>query len=132
MCVYSMVSDHFAPMFPNILPFSPYNFPQTPEPKVDWATIFAEAQNGAELKELREAVESARKLIAEFKEALEAAKVVDRATKQPDCADPEKAKLEERVAAIEKILSDLTGAQLGTKRRRGNRALGEAKVRGHK
>lgn len=41
-----------------------------------------------------------RQLIADFKEAVEAAKTVDRLTDQPDCADPEKAKLEELVADL--------------------------------
>lgn len=48
-----------------------------------------------------------RQLIADFREAVAAAKVVDRLTGQPDCVDPEKAKLEERVAALETRLTAL-------------------------
>lgn len=50
------------------------------------------------------AIQELRALIAEFKEAVAAARKVDLLTKQPDCEDPEKAKLEERVARIEKAL----------------------------
>jgi hypothetical protein len=40
-------------------------------------------------------------LIKDFHKALAAAKIVDELTDQPDCHDPEKAILEDRVAKLE-------------------------------
>lgn len=57
--------------------------------------------------EVRKMLEEMRALIAEFREALHAAQVVDRLTKQPDCEDPEKAKLVDRVAELERRLNEL-------------------------
>jgi hypothetical protein len=57
-----------------------------------------------------EDVAELRKLIREFREALAAAKTVDRLTKQPDCEDPKKATLEDRVAALEKRLAEMGAA----------------------
>lgn len=54
-------------------------------------------------------IDELKALIAEFKEALAAAKLVDKVTGQPDCEDPEKAKLVDRVEELEKRV-------LGTKR----------------
>lgn len=55
-------------------------------------------------------VDELRELIDSFKAALEAAKTFDRVTGQPDCVDPEKALLEERVAALEKKLDEIAQA----------------------
>lgn len=86
MCVYSMVMDHFEPQFPWSIT----------EPRLDWTppTQIQQAPAADWLK-----------LLEEMKEAAEAAKVVDRITGQPDCVDPEKQKLEERVADLEKLLA---------------------------
>lgn len=54
-----------------------------------------------------------RQLIEEFRQAVAAARLVDRLTKQPDCEDPTKAKLEERVAALESQLDKIRKALLG-------------------
>lgn len=83
MCVVSMVYDSFGKQFDEwnkMVPGPTF----VPGPSI----------TPAEVAELRS-------LIAEFREALKAARVVDKATKQGDCVDPEKAKLEERVAALE-------------------------------
>ena len=94
MCVVSMVHDHYAPLIPDwtkpfaptpILPIQPEI---TPAQATDWARI-----------------------AEEFRRAVAAARVVDELTKQPDCVDPEKAKLEERVAMLEKRLAELEAAQ---------------------
>ncbi len=89
MCVVSNVMDHYENQF-RVLPYIP------PEPSnpvdVRWFDPF-----GTQATELRN-------LISEFREAVAAAKVVDRLTNQPDCEDPEKVKLVARVAELEAML----------------------------
>lgn len=81
-----MVYDHYRPLFPD---------------PMDWQRLLTiplvSTPTPADMQ----------KLIDEFKKATEAAKVVDLATGQPDCADPEKAKLEERVAALEAKIAEM-------------------------
>lgn len=84
MCVMSTVVDHFNPIMPQV-PFVQQPFTNVP-PLL-----------GVELAELRE-------LIAEFREAAEAAKTVDRLLGEPDCVDPAKGDLEARVRRIEEWL----------------------------
>ncbi len=48
-----------------------------------------------------------KELLDAFHAAVKAAEVFDRITGQPDCVDPEKAKLEERVAELEAKLSEV-------------------------
>jgi hypothetical protein len=93
MCVVSMVHDHYFDRF------KPYVQPQ--ETKWPWP-----AEPPVDTDELR-------KLIDEFKEAIAAAKKIDVLTKQPDCVDPEKAKLSARVAELEKKLADIAKAATG-------------------
>lgn len=50
-----------------------------------------------------------KRIIKEFFESIESAKIVDRLTEQPDCEDPEKAKLEAKVKRLEKQLAKLKG-----------------------
>ncbi len=83
MCVISMVMDYYKPMFPG------------PKQQFGWAITYPPADE----------VERLRKLIDEFKGAVDAAKKVDALTKQPDCIDPEKAKLLARVAKLEAALA---------------------------
>lgn len=85
-----MVYDHFQDRFPKTItnPATSITFAPQPAPAVD--------------------IEELRQLIKDFREAVEAAKKVDALTNQPDCVDPEKAKLEERVAALEKQIAQLT------------------------
>lgn len=90
MCVISMVHDHFAPRIPDAGTF------QWPPPDP-----FA-----APLAELRQ-------LIADFRAACTAAKVVDEKTAQPDCLDPAKAGLEARVAELERRLNAMADAGAG-------------------
>lgn len=56
------------------------------------------------------ATEAMRELIDSFKKAVEAAHAFDRLTGQPDCEDPEKAKLIERVAELERRLDAIAEA----------------------
>lgn len=83
MCVVSMVFDHYQEPFKQ---WTGTNLPDFLKP------------TSPEVLELRQ-------LIAEFREALKAAKTVDKLTGQPDCEDPKKATLEERVAALERALA---------------------------
>ena len=89
MCVVSGVYDHYRDLFP--------------KPNQDFVTITTDGVSPAVIPS--QDLAELRKLIEEFKEAIAAAKVVDRLTGQPDCEDPEKAKLEARVAALEKELN---------------------------
>lgn len=93
MCVVSMVYDHY---LPKIGEYS--------TGKIDWSGLLQHSKPDPEMKELKEEL---KKLIKEFKEAVAAARQVDRLTGQPDCSDPDKAKLEERVAELEKLVGDL-------------------------
>lgn len=78
MCFTSAVFDQYQQYIPQ---------PQQWQPTPSWPTP-------AELREL----------IDSFNRAFEAAKTFDRLTKQPDCEDPDKAKLLDRIALLEKRL----------------------------
>ena len=120
MCIMSMIHDHYNPLIPD--PFNPHKpigpavppsptttppagwfTPATPTPSIDFGSAAAVAE--------------LRKLIAEFREAVEKAKRLDVLTGQPDCVDPNKAKLEDRVTALEELLSKMAPAR----RKRGKR-----------
>ncbi len=86
MCVYSAVMDSWSDRIPTIekwvpLPYKPYSPSKTID-EINW-------------KEIVEA----------FKEEAKKAKDQDIAEGNPDCADPEKAKLEERVRELETLLN---------------------------
>jgi hypothetical protein len=102
MCVYSMVLDHYKN------PFKPYIYPDTTGPNTIPWTPTVTTPPPPQIVNIQQLpfkeIEDLKSLIKEFKEALEAAKVVDKLTKQPDCEDPEKAKLVERVNALERLL----------------------------
>lgn len=103
MCVYSMVLDHYKPLIPDIVTPSPV-WP-IPGETVVTGTGF-NIPNFQVISQ--EEIDSIRKLIAEFKAALEAAKLIDRLTNQPDCEDPEKKKLEDRVALLEQKIAQMS------------------------
>lgn len=98
MCNVSMIMDTYRPHIPTVWPPNTTPAPQqwkigtTPKPK---QPVTAE--------ELRELLES-------FRQALTAAQTFDRLTGQPDCVDPEKAQLEERVADLERRLDEMAKA----------------------
>lgn len=77
MCVYSQIIDTFIPQF---TPWENLPLPKYLTPDL-------------------------AKTLEEFKKASEAAKIVDDALGNPDCEDPEKVKLVERVAELEKLLA---------------------------
>lgn len=110
MCVYSMVHDHFWPRIPEKLPeIKPVTWPTWPPPE----------DNQPELTAVWAEIERIKKLIEEFREAGKAAEKVDKLTGQPDCVDPEKAKLQERVAELEKQIKKLERRKKRNKRGRG-------------
>lgn len=97
MCVVSMVFDRYQDRFPwGDSTQGPQVQPQPTPPSITITSPLPQLPM-AELK----------KLIEEFKEAVAAARTVDRLTNQPDCEDPEKAKLEQRVLELEKRLAAL-------------------------
>lgn len=98
MCVYSMVADYFRPQF------EPWTQPGAPSPAYIPTPLPDQTSTLA-------------KLIEDFKAAIEAAKKVDALTGQPNCEDPEKAKLVERVAALEKEIAGLRKPSREGKRR---------------
>jgi hypothetical protein len=101
MCVMSMVHDHYQPLIPSpdSLPWKPFGIPG----EVRITGIQSVDAKDAMIAELRQ-------LISEFREAVAAAAIVDKLTRQPDCVDPEKKKLEDRVAELERRLNAMTEA----------------------
>jgi hypothetical protein len=95
MCVYSAIGPMFEPLVP--IP--------TPSPHMPYAPWGPVPQTGLPISP-----EDLATLLAAFHKAVEAAKAADRATGQPDCSDPEKVKLEERVAELERRLDAMTKA----------------------
>lgn len=88
MCVVSMVSDFYRPKF-NEWTWPGQTISVSPTP-----TIQSE-------------IDALRNLIKDFREAMEAARRVDELTAQPDCVDPKKATLVDRVADLERRLDAL-------------------------
>lgn len=96
MCVVSMIHDYFEPRIPDPNSIG----------GIDWSHVKIETSTPTSTSdEWARAVADLRTLIDEFRRALEAAKTVDRLTGQPDCVDPDKAKLEARVAMLEAIIA---------------------------
>lgn len=91
MCVMSMVHDYYQPLIPQRWDWHPL-VPFTPSPVQPVQPLDPDAL---------------RKLLDDYRKATEAAERVDALTGQPDCVDPEKAKLERRVAELEKRLAQL-------------------------
>jgi hypothetical protein len=101
MCVVSMVHDHFSktiePWHERVRKFQEDAGITTGTTAVGTVTI----SQPPDLTELKT-------LIAEFRELVAAAKKIDAVTGQPDCVDPEKAKLEDRVRALEAQMEKLS------------------------
>lgn len=99
MCVYSAVFDHFTPQFDKWVKPVPY------QPTYPISPITIENEDAI------------RKLIEEFQQAAEHAKKLDEIMKKPDCEDPDKAKLLERIAKIEEELAKLKKVKKTTKKK---------------
>jgi len=97
-----MVMDHYGTRFPR----NPWEI-EIPAPDATPATQTITTVGTLFNPDLAAEVARLRKLIDEFREAVEAAKKIDVLTKQPDCEDPEKAKLLDRVAELERRLDQL-------------------------
>lgn len=97
MCVMSMVHDHFLPKIEPFLPKVPIDAQPWP-----FAPGFTTTTTGGLLPFLTlEEIATVREIIARFREASAAAAKVDVLTSQPDCVDPEKAKLMARIDELE-------------------------------
>lgn len=96
MCVVSMVSDHYMEPF------------RQKEKRIgDFFGPLQQWRNDFQAASLKSEIEELRKLIADFREAMAAAKRVDELTAQPDCVDPKKATLVDRVADLERRLDSI-------------------------
>jgi hypothetical protein len=109
MCVVSAVHDQYKPWMPGpSWPQQPWTVPYpskpAPTPSVDKTIIITQP------RDLTEEIEALRELIDSFHKAIEAAEVFDRLTGQPDCVDPEKGELSERVAELERKLDEISKA----------------------
>ncbi len=89
MCTYSMIIDHYSPQFTKWIIPGPYEYvPSLPIQDPD----------------------ALKRLIDQFTAAQEAAKLVDTTLGTPDCEDPEKARLLDRIAELEEILASSKGS----------------------
>lgn len=110
MCVMSMVHDDFSKRLPT--DWNP-PFPLNPGVATITTSSLVLPATSAQVESLRQEVAALKQLVLDFHEAVKAAAIVDRLTRQPDCVDPEKARLEERVRELEGRL-DAVRAALGT------------------
>jgi hypothetical protein len=104
MCVVSSTFDSFDPVLPWPREWTkPVGWPIPPAVVWPWSPV---PNTGVELSP-----DALQKLLDAFHKAVEAAREADKAAGQPDCEDPEKAKIEERVAELEKQLASLKAAR---------------------
>ena len=96
MCIVSMVHDQTSPWVPEIEPYAPpWENPNKMKPAGSLRIL---SQPTVDLAEFQ-------RLISEFRQMIEAAKFLDQKLNQPDCVDPEKAKLEEKIKQLEAIIA---------------------------
>jgi len=110
-----MVYDHFNPFFPHTLP--PYFPGPNPAYPPGTNTPFTPYTPPAPVVYPTTA-EEWMQLIQKFRDSVEAAKLVDKNTNQPDCEDREKKKLEDRVAALEAKIAELTAPRPRSKKKK--------------
>jgi hypothetical protein len=97
MCVVSMVHDSYTDKLPWVEPYVP------PEAE-RWAKhVVGTYPLGAPID-----FNKLREMIDEFRALIEAAKFIDSKLSQPDCLDPEKAKLEEKITQLEAVIAQPT------------------------
>lgn len=94
MCIVSMIHDYFEPKIPQVQPAHPF------APDTGGGFVFPKhaPDHASSILELKS-------LILEFRRLLEMAKEIDEKTGQPDCVDPGKAPLQDRVADLERLLA---------------------------
>jgi hypothetical protein len=102
-----MVHDHYDPLIPYPDQIQPWravpgtSVPTNPAPiPVMGPLIITDPAIFQQLEEIK-------KLIAAYREDVQKAKELDISLKQPDCIDPEKAKLIERVEQLEARIAEL-------------------------
>lgn len=103
MCVVCMVFDHFKQPFEPYIPYIPSDpVPLQPQPLLPFPVqpVVPPQIPPAQWADLGE-------VIRQFREALGAARVVDRLTGKPDCEDPEKAALLRKVELLEERVRQL-------------------------
>lgn len=99
MCIVSMVHDKMGPAFPDIQPWDGRPvYPTVPSVVTSPNVVALTAQPSFDFSELK-------KLIEEFRELIKAATLLDQKLNQPDCVDPEKAKLGEKIAKLESLIN---------------------------
>jgi hypothetical protein len=109
MCVVSMVMDHFEPKIPQDWWPQRVDFIE-PVPTPLQTFVVPAPIDAATVEALRAEIAKLVSVVTEFKAAVEAARKVDALTAQPDCEDTEKAKLEARVAELERRLDAVSKA----------------------
>ena len=121
MCVMSVVMqewDKIVPQpswpYPNTQPWPNTSPPTTTPPWNPSSTPPIVTSPQVDMDNLQAILES-------FRLAQEAARIADEATGQEDCVDPDKAKLLERVEALENALKELKAAQNKPKTKRKKR-----------
>lgn len=102
MCMMSVVHDHFNKEFDSFPGWPPIG-PDQPTTPFDFNKFLILDKVSISKAEL----EALQKLIKDFRSAVEAAAKLDVLMKTPDCVDPEKAKLQERVLFLEKMVDEL-------------------------
>lgn len=110
MCVVSMVMDQFTAQ-----PLWPWNYPNVPSPAEQTIPNPAMVGTGFGINWTAglssEEISDLRQMIRDFKEAVAAARTIDRLTNQPDCEDPKKAQLEARVAELERQIGQMAACR---------------------
>lgn len=98
MCTVSWVGEQFEPVLPDFEPYQPYQ-PSRTSPVITTPQITVTGlKPDLDLEELK-------RLIDRFRELVKVAEKIDAHLGQPDCVDPEKAKLMERVKQLEALLA---------------------------
>jgi len=103
MCVYSAIFDLYTPQIPVPTP-TPYG------PTQPWLPVLP-ADKPMTPEELT-------KLLEAFRKAAEEAKEIDKRDGNPDCEDPDKAKLLDRIAVLEHRIEILEASKKPAKKSR--------------
>lgn len=99
MCVISWVHDEMGPRLPQDWQPLPIQPGVSPGISLGWLTT--PPLDASAIETLRKEIDRVAGICTDFRTAVEAAKKLDVIFQQPDCIDPEKAKLQTRVAELE-------------------------------
>ncbi len=123
MCVVSMVYDEYSRRdwtWPDLPDTWPKPYETAPVQPLQPSIVITPQPTPAETLQViavSAELDRLRKLIDEFREAVAAAKTVDRLTNKPDCEDPKKKALEARVAELERRLDESAPRKVAKKRK---------------